>query len=73
MAQPNSLLTIVRRWLALKIHPFPDVGEAWCVNCAVNGGKTTIISAMGMEHHINAHDKNDIVRIEGLWIGGEEE
>jgi hypothetical protein len=55
MASPNSLLTKIRIRLAQYLDPHPDKGEAWCVDCVLNGGRTLVVPAHGHSHHISLH------------------
>jgi hypothetical protein len=55
MANPNSLLVKVRFRLVRWLDPFPDQGEAWCINCVMNDGRTIILSASGHLHHVEQH------------------
>ena len=57
MANPNSLLVKVRFRLVRWLDPFPDQGEAWCINCVMNDGRTIILSASGHLHHVEQHRK----------------
>lgn len=55
MASPYSPLTKIRARLATWLEPYPDKGEAWCVNCTLNGGRTLILPATGHTHHVMLH------------------
>jgi hypothetical protein len=55
MADPNSLLTRLRRRLARRLDVQPAPGESWCENCALNGGRTKVLSADGGEAHAREH------------------
>jgi hypothetical protein len=55
MANPHSPLTKIRARLATWLEPYPDRGEAWCVNCALNGGRTLIVPATGHARHVMQH------------------
>ena len=59
MAKPNSVTTKVRRYLSDKLDPCPDMGEGWCVNCSLNGGKTAVISATGLRGHLEQHPPDE--------------
>jgi hypothetical protein len=59
MAQPYSLLTRFRQWLDVYIDPSPDPGEGWCINCGLNDGRTIVLSADGVNDHINVHKEAD--------------
>jgi hypothetical protein len=52
MNNPNGLYIRFRLWLARKLDVGPDAGEGWCLNCAINGGKTLITSADGIMNHV---------------------
>lgn len=53
--------------LARMIEPRPDPGEAWCLNCALNGGRTAILSADGARDHGRQHEGGGLVRIQIAW------
>lgn len=55
VANPNSLITRLRIWLANHLDPMPDPGEGWCIRCSLNGGRTLLTSADGMRDHAEAH------------------
>lgn len=55
MANPNSILTKIRFHLAQWLDPHPDAGEAWCVGCQINGGRTVVLNANGHREHVHAH------------------
>ena len=55
MANPHSLLTLVRFRLARWVDPYPDKGEAWCMDCVLNGGRTLILNAAGHPVHVAQH------------------
>lgn len=55
MANPNSLPTRIRIALVRWLDPYPDKGEAWCMNCAMNDGKTLIMNASGHLPHVRKH------------------
>jgi hypothetical protein len=55
MANPNSPLTKIRFILAQKLDPYPDRGEAWCMGCALNDGRTLILNAAGHVDHVEKH------------------
>ncbi len=55
MANPNTVLTRVRLRLVRWLDPYPDQGEAWCMNCAMNNGRTVILSASGHVQHVEKH------------------
>jgi hypothetical protein len=55
MARPDSIVTWWRRWAAKRLMPVPDAGEAWCIGCTLNGGRTVIVSAAGYQVHAEEH------------------
>jgi len=55
MANPHSRLTKFRFALAQWLDPYPDKGEAWCVDCALNDGRTLILNAIGHTAHVARH------------------
>lgn len=55
MAKPNSLTTLLRRWLVYFIDPMPPIGEAWCLDCRMNDGKTLPLHASQALAHLDAH------------------
>jgi hypothetical protein len=57
MSDPNSRSTRFRRRLARVITPGPAPGEAWCVDCALNEGRTLVVSADGTWDHIRRHTR----------------
>lgn len=71
MANPNSLLTRFRFHLAQWLDPYPDKGEAWCIECELNGGRTLIVPASGHTRHLETHrsseEKSSNVAIRVNW------
>ena len=67
MADPDSRLTGFRRWLAQRIEPLPDAGEAWCVDCTLNGGRTALLSATGYEDHASRHPSDEEISIRAVF------
>lgn len=70
MTKPNSLATKVRFWLAVRLDPQPDAGEAWCYACSLNNRRTLLIPADGMEKHVRLHrdtEGNKFVRLKTSW------
>jgi hypothetical protein len=55
VADPGSLLTWMRWRLSRWLEPEPDPGEAWCMECALNGGRTLLLPADGHEIHAERH------------------
>jgi hypothetical protein len=55
VSSPYSLLTRLRVRLARRIEPYPDAGEAWCMDCALNGGRTLIVPSSGHREHVELH------------------
>jgi hypothetical protein len=58
MADPNSALTRLRRWLVRRLDVRPAPGESWCENCSLNGGRTRVLSADGGPDHAREHIAN---------------
>lgn len=72
MTDPNSLLTRLRRRLARVIAPGPAAGEAWCVDCALNHGRTLIILAELSQVHLRLHaaaNPSGYVSMQTAWPG----
>jgi hypothetical protein len=40
---------------ARAIEPQPPAGEAWCVNCSLNGGRTLVIPVNRYGPHLQSH------------------
>lgn len=59
MANPYSKLTWLRFHLAHWLDPYPDRGEAWCIGCVLNGGRTLVLNADGHTDHMRAHRNPD--------------
>ncbi len=59
MTDPNSSLTRFRRRLAACLDPGPDAGEAWCVNCTLNGGRSLVMPADSSVKHIEMHQREN--------------
>jgi hypothetical protein len=59
VSRPNSRLTRVRRKLARQIAPGPAAGEGWCVDCALNQGRTLVLSADGTTGHVQWHREQE--------------
>ncbi len=75
MANPNSLLTGLRFRVCRWLEPYPDKGEAWCMNCTLNGGRTLIMNATGHTEHVEQHrddsgrsDSNIAIRVNYGYI-----
>lgn len=64
MADPNSLLTWARFRVARWIEPMPDPGEAWCMNCMMNGGRTLVVAVNNHRDHSVVHA--DAIRNHGM-------
>lgn len=73
MTKPNSLTTKVRRFLARRLDPRPDGGEAWCINCALSNRKTVVLSVDGIKQHAEKHAPTDHVWFECTWMGSNNE
>ncbi len=56
---------MLRMAAAKAIAPHPDPGEAWCVCCSLNNGRTLILPVDGIKAHTDLH--NDYVRIDATW------
>jgi hypothetical protein len=70
MPKPNSIITKIRRELANRLQPCPDKGEAWCVNCTLNSGRTAVLSADGISPHTLEHyriNHEDHISILAAW------
>lgn len=68
MNKPNSRSSRVRKWISRKIDPVPDKGEAWCINCSLNDGRTLVIQTSQIEYHVSTHTgENAYVRVEAAW------
>ncbi len=59
MSKPDSRWTRFRRRLSVKIEPAPDEGEAWCMDCALNGGHSLVVSSAGAPLHVERHHRED--------------
>lgn len=71
MAKPDSPVTRLRRHLAALIEPSPDPGEAWCVYCTLNDGRTLIVSADGIREHVEQHvPGSGSVNVRAAWPPG---
>jgi hypothetical protein len=57
-ARVGGRWTRFREHLAAKIDPKPAMGEAWCVDCLFNEGRTRVISVDGVDLHLRAHYAN---------------
>jgi hypothetical protein len=65
---PSSRMTRFRAMLAKKIQPHPAVGEAWCIGCSVNGGRTQAFMAESIENHVKtSHAGQPYVEIDVRW------
>jgi hypothetical protein len=60
MANPNSVLTRARFIIAQWLDPYPDRGEAWCMDCELNGGRTLILNAAGHVNHVEKHRETSV-------------
>lgn len=68
MAQPNSLLTLIRRAIIKRIEPRPDPGEGWCMECDLTPDRrTVVIPADSINTHILLHGPNSHVKIAAAW------
>jgi len=66
MTRPASALTRLRIRLARALEPRPDPGEAWCLNCAVNNGRTLVLSVDGKDAHLAQHG-DERIEISATW------
>lgn len=55
MSRPASLTTRLRQYLAARLAVHPPAGEAWCWGCALNRGRTVVLSANGLRQHQRRH------------------
>lgn len=55
MANPYSRLTKIRFALSRWLDPYPDRGEAWCMDCELNDGRTLILNAAAHAEHLHQH------------------
>lgn len=55
ITDPDSAVTRLRDWLSRKIAPSSVPGEAWCMRCELNNGRTLIVSADGWTDHVRRH------------------
>lgn len=72
---PDSLINMFRMWLAKKIDVGPVDGSYWCLDCALNEGKTFVQYTTRMEiiqDHLARHSPDDHVRIRSAVPGKEE-
>jgi len=67
MSNPYSRLTKIRFALSRKLDPYPDKGEAWCMDCVLNDGRTLILNAAAHSDHVEAH--REASGESGQWIG----
>lgn len=67
MANPHSRLTKVRFALSRWLDPYPDRGEAWCMDCVLNDGRTLILNAAGHAGHVERH--REASEGSGKWVG----
>lgn len=68
MASPTSWLTRVRMVLARWVEPKPDPGEAWCIGCSLNSGRTAVVSAAGHQEHAQVHAAGDGEEMLRIWV-----
>lgn len=66
MVRPDSLTARAARrlvhWIERRVWPPP--GEAWCIGCPRNGGRTLIIPADAVDHHLAQHPDGEWVRLQ---------
>jgi hypothetical protein len=63
MPKPNSFTTVLRRAIVKIVEPLPEAGYAWCLDCALNQGKTKVLHADRWFFHVEKHGSNDYVEI----------
>jgi hypothetical protein len=66
MPRPDGVYgRAIRRLLRAlsQLEPRPGPAEAWCVDCCQNGGRTVIVSAGAIRHHLSRHAAEDVVRV----------
>lgn len=70
MAKPNSLTTLIRRYICRLIEPLPPSGEVWCYDCQLNGGETLAMSSSIALYHLELHrdEKSTHVSIVGRKV-----
>jgi hypothetical protein len=59
LISPDAPWTRFRRWLSATIEPRPSAGEAWCMDCVLNAGRTRIVSSSGASLHVERHHEED--------------
>ena len=72
MSNPYSRLTKIRFALSRKLDPYPDKGEAWCMDCVLNDGRTLILNAAAHSDHVELHREElhrDPSGESGQWVG----
>lgn len=55
MAKPNSFTTVIRNTIVKLLDPYPDAGEAWCIDCSKNNGLTLVLPESGATKHLEGH------------------
>lgn len=70
MPDPNTPLTRIRLSLVRWLDPHPDQGEAWCMGCVMNHGRTLIMNASGHLQHVEKHREitEDHPRVDAIAI-----
>jgi hypothetical protein len=64
---PNSVFSRMRIFLVRKTQIRPPIGEAWCVNCAANNGRTKILSPDGIKEHVLTHPRGRYIEVHAIW------
>jgi hypothetical protein len=54
-------------WRLFRNEKMPPPGEAWCVNCSLNGGKRKVISPDGLREHLMMHPPEARITIRAAW------
>jgi hypothetical protein len=67
MSNPHSRLTKTRFALSRWLDPYPDKGEAWCMDCTLNDGRTLILNAAAHADHVERH--REATEGTGVWDG----
>ena len=67
MSNPYSRLTKIRFALSRWLDPYPDKGEAWCMDCVLNDGRTLILNASAHSDHVERH--REASDESGEWTG----
>lgn len=63
MPNPNSKLTLIRRAIVKIVEPLPSEGEAWCLDCSLNNGKTIVYLCESVANHVRSHPHGIKVKV----------